>query len=98
MSLSLCITSCASSAACPFCWLSHLFPASFARPADGEAYIGEDYLVPGSTPLHVAVIINNISIVHAILQASSAGLAPVCAAVLVQWRQLRMQGAGRARA
>ncbi len=37
--------------------------------ADGEAYIGEDYLVPGSTPLHVAVIINNISIVHAILQA-----------------------------
>lgn len=43
--------------------------ASIMVKSDGEAYIGEDYLVPGSTPLHVAVIINNISIVHAILQA-----------------------------
>ena len=48
----------------------HALLASTHAFADGEAYIGEDYLVPGSTPLHVAVIINNISIVHAILQAS----------------------------
>lgn len=48
--------------------LTHSRPAP-CRPADGEAYIGEDFLVPGSTPLHVAVIISNVSIVHAILQA-----------------------------
>lgn len=81
----------------PLCCLSHLPAVPYVPPADGEAYIGEDYLVPGSTPLHVAVIINNISIVHAILQASSAGLPPACAAMLVQQRQLQMQGAGRAR-
>lgn len=44
--------------------------AGWLRCADGEAYIGDEYLVPGSTPLHIAVIIGNISIVHAILQAS----------------------------
>ena len=36
--------------------------------ADGEAYIGEDFLVPGSTPLHIAVIVTNAPIVHALLQ------------------------------
>lgn len=36
--------------------------------SDGEAYIGDEYLVPGSTPLHIAVIIGNLSIIHAILQ------------------------------
>ena len=39
--------------------------------ADGEAYIGEDFLVPGSTPLHIAVIVTNVSIVHAILQVGA---------------------------
>ncbi|EFN53948.1 hypothetical protein CHLNCDRAFT_136194 [Chlorella variabilis] len=38
--------------------------ASIMVKSDGEAYIGEDFLVPGSSPLHVAVIINNISIAH----------------------------------
>ena len=52
------------SARCAWC------PALRALRADGEAYIGDEYLVPGSTPLHIAVIIGNISIVHAILQAS----------------------------
>ncbi|KAI3431476.1 hypothetical protein D9Q98_004528 [Chlorella vulgaris] len=42
--------------------------ASIMVKSDGEAYIGDDFLVPGSSPLHVAVIINSISIVHAILQ------------------------------
>lgn len=36
---------------------------------DGEAFIGEDYLTPGSSPLHVAVIVGNLGIAHAILQA-----------------------------
>ncbi|KAL4440336.1 hypothetical protein ABPG75_003337 [Micractinium tetrahymenae] len=43
--------------------------ASIMVKSDGEAYIGEDHLVPGSTPLHVAVIVQSLSIVHAILQA-----------------------------
>lgn len=42
--------------------------ASIMVKTDGEAYIGDEYLVPGSSPLHIAVIIGNLSIVHAILQ------------------------------
>lgn len=53
--------------------------ASLLVKTDGEAYIGEEYLVPGSTPLHVAVIIGNIASVHALLVAhvdamSAAGM------------------------
>ncbi|WPT13214.1 Putative E3 ubiquitin-protein ligase XBOS32 [Picochlorum sp. SENEW3] len=36
---------------------------------DGDAFIGEEYLNPGSSPLHIAVLVNNMSIAHALLQA-----------------------------
>ncbi len=58
-----------------FTWILFFYGGSssvcaWLGPVDGEAYIGDEYLVPGSTPLHIAVIIGNISIVHAILQVS----------------------------
>jgi len=36
---------------------------------DGDAFIGEEYLNPGSSPLHIAVLVSNIGIAHALLQA-----------------------------
>uniref|UniRef100_A0A1D1ZMB5 RING-type domain-containing protein n=2 Tax=Auxenochlorella protothecoides TaxID=3075 RepID=A0A1D1ZMB5_AUXPR len=36
---------------------------------DGEAFVGSEFLVPGSTPLHMAVLMGHASIVHALLQA-----------------------------
>ena len=42
---------------------------------DGEAYIGDEYLVPGSTPLHVAVMVASAPVAHAILQVRAAAAA-----------------------
>lgn len=35
---------------------------------DGEAFIGDSYLTPGSSPLHVAALVGSLPIAHAILQ------------------------------
>ena len=36
---------------------------------DGDAYIGSEYLLPGSSPLHIAVIVGNVSVIHGLLQS-----------------------------
>lgn len=59
------------------------YSASTPLSADGEAYLGEEYLVPGSTPLHIAVMIGSVGIVHALLQVSAA-----------RWRKGAGAGAG----
>jgi ankyrin repeat protein len=46
--------------------------AAIMVKTDGDAFIGEEYLNPGSTPLHVAVLTNNIHIAHTIIAAHSA--------------------------
>ncbi len=43
--------------------------AAIMVKTDGDAFIGDEYLNPGSSPLHVAVLVNNVSIAHAIIQA-----------------------------
>lgn len=43
--------------------------ASIMVKTDGEAYLGDEYLVPGSTPLHIAVIVGSVSAVHSLLQS-----------------------------
>lgn len=43
--------------------------AAIMVKTDGDAFIGDEYLNPGSSPLHVAVLVNNMSIAHAIVQA-----------------------------
>lgn len=43
--------------------------AAIMVKTDGDAFIGDEYLNPGSSPLHVAVLVNNMSIAHAIIQA-----------------------------
>lgn len=43
--------------------------AAIMVKTDGDAFIGDEYLNPGSTPLHVAVLVSNVSIAHALLQA-----------------------------
>lgn len=45
------------------------FGAATMVRTDGEAFIGDDYLTPGSSPLHVAVLVGNMAVAHAILQA-----------------------------
>jgi ankyrin repeat protein len=46
--------------------------AAIMVKTDGDAFIGEDYLNPGSTPLHIAVLTNNISIAHTIISSHAA--------------------------
>ncbi len=46
--------------------------AAIMVKTDGDAFIGDDYLNPGSTPLHIAVLTNNISIAHTIIAAHAA--------------------------
>lgn len=41
---------------------------------DGEAFVGSEFLVPGSTPLHMAVLMGHASIVHALLQVRAVSL------------------------
>lgn len=65
--------------------------------ADGEAYIGEDHLVPGSSPLHVAVIVQSVSIVHAILQVGGPGAAQVWAMPEIGGGRSFMWGLSRVR-
>lgn len=43
--------------------------AAIMVKTDGDAFIGDEYLNPGSSPLHVAVLVNNMSIAHALIQA-----------------------------
>lgn len=45
--------------------------ASIMVKTDGEAYIGDDFLTPGSTPLHVAVLLRSVPMAHALIQAHS---------------------------
>lgn len=41
--------------------------AAIMVKTDGDAFIGDEYLNPGSTPLHIAVLTNNLSIAHTII-------------------------------
>ena len=43
--------------------------ASIMVKTDGEAFIGQEYLTPGSTPLHIAVLVGSMPLAHALLQA-----------------------------
>lgn len=46
--------------------------AAIMVKTDGDAFIGNEYLNPGSTPLHIAVLTNNIGIAHTIIAAHAA--------------------------
>ena len=46
--------------------------AAIMVKTDGDAFIGDEYLNPGSTPLHIAVLTNNIGIAHTIISAHAA--------------------------
>lgn len=48
--------------------LLHAGAATMVK-TDGEAFIGDDYLTPGSTPLHIAVLVGSVPLAHALLQA-----------------------------
>lgn len=43
--------------------------ASIMVKTEGEAFVGDDVLTPGSTPLHLAVLTNSLPMAHALLQA-----------------------------
>lgn len=43
--------------------------ASIMVKTEGEAFVGEEVLTPGSTPLHLAVLTNSLPMAHALLQA-----------------------------
>ena len=43
--------------------------ASIMVKTDSEAFIGQEYLTPGSTPLHISVIVGSLPLAHALLQA-----------------------------
>lgn len=56
--------------------------AAIMVKTDGDAFIGDEYLNPGSTPLHIAVLINNIGIAHTIVAAHAAMMSEGPAGVL----------------
>ncbi|KAK2076924.1 hypothetical protein QBZ16_005152 [Prototheca wickerhamii] len=54
---------------------------------DGDAYVGAEFLVPGSTPLHMAVLVGHASIAHALLQAHQTFMGAVGGALDARGRR-----------
>ena len=69
--------------------------ASIMVKTDGDAYIGDDFLIPGSSPLHVAVIMRNIPIAHAIIQAHSDMMFGITGSILNERRRRPWEGHSR---